>query len=49
MKYCKNLLSDVDVTGVDAVSKQIFCAALAAAEVTVMEELTVDHTEKENN
>lgn len=33
------LLCDVHVTGVDAVSEQVLCAALAAAEVTVVEEL----------
>lgn len=36
------LLSDVDVTGVDAVSEQVLCAAVAAAEVTGVEELPAD-------
>ncbi len=44
----QDLLGDVDVTGVDAVSEQVLCAALTAAEVTVVEELTVGHRETEN-
>lgn len=43
----QDLLSDVDITGVDAVSEEVLCAALTAAEVTVVEELTVKHTEKQ--
>lgn len=44
----QDLFSDVNITGVDAVSEEILCAALTAAEVTVMEELTVKHRETEN-
>lgn len=44
----KDLLSDVDVTGVDTVSEQVLCAALTAAEVTVVEELTVGQRNRES-
>lgn len=43
----QDLFSDVNITGVDAVSEEILCAALTAAEVTVVEELTVGHIEKQ--
>jgi len=43
----QDLFSDVNITGVDAVSEEILCAALTAAEVTVVEELTVKHTKKQ--
>ena len=36
------LLSDVDVTGVDAVSEQVLCAAVTAADVAVLEELPAE-------
>lgn len=41
--YCKgfsHLFSDIIVTGVYTVSEQVFCAAITAAEVTVVEELS---------
>ncbi len=33
------LLIDVDVAGVDAVSEKVFCAAVTAAQVAVVEQL----------
>lgn len=36
-----HLLVDVDVTGVDAVSEQVFCASITAAQVAVVKQLPV--------
>lgn len=35
-----HLFSDIIITGVYTVSEQVFCAAITAAEVTVVEELS---------
>lgn len=40
------LLIDVDVTGVDAVSEKVLCAAVTAAQVAVVKQLPAQtHTE----
>lgn len=39
-KGFSHLFSDIIVTGVYTVSEQVFCAAITAAEVTVVEELS---------
>jgi len=40
MHTASHLFSDIIVTGVYTVSEQVFCAAITAAEVTVVEELS---------
>lgn len=39
MHKAAHLFSYIIITGVYTVSEQVFCAAIAAAEVTVVEEL----------
>lgn len=40
MYSASHLFSDIIITGVYTVSEQVFCAAITAAEVTVVEELS---------
>lgn len=40
MHKTAHLFSYIIITGVYTVSEQVFCAAIAAAEVTVVEELS---------